>query len=242
MHIFPNKKKYIGITKQTPENRWLNGKGYTKCGKRNSPMANAIIKYGWENVEHKILCENLSFEEANAKEKELITKYKTNVCRYGSAYGYNATDGGDGNHGHVMSKEARAKLSENHKGLMTGENHPGSKAVVCDDKKYPSVKDFAQCVGLKRETVNHWLNGKTNMPIYWYNKGLKYRDIETNTKPQVKPHKKQVFCDGMIFNSLTDASKYLQEDFRRVSAWLLGINKMPKSYVARGLQYLEAHN
>ena len=72
--------------------------------------------------------------------------------------------------------------------------------------------------------------------------GKKYRDIETNIKPQVKPHKKQVVCDGMIFNSLTDASKYLQEDFRRFSAWLLGINKMPESYVARGLQYLEAHN
>jgi hypothetical protein len=203
-------------------------------------MANAIMKYGWQNIEHKILYKNLSFEEANAKEIELIAKYKTNSCRYGTIYGYNATDGGDGNHGHIMSKAAREKLSKNHTGLMVGEKHPLSKAVVCDNKEYPSIKEFAKCVGLKRETANHWLNGKTNMPIYWYNKGLKYRDIKTDIKPQVRPHKKQVFCDGKIFDSLTDASKYLQEDFRMVSIWLLDANKMPKHYIARGLRYLDA--
>ena len=42
MHIFPNNKKYIGITKQTPEKRWENGKGY----KHNNYIQNAINKYG----------------------------------------------------------------------------------------------------------------------------------------------------------------------------------------------------
>ena len=27
-HIFPNKKRYVGITSQKPEYRWNNGKGY----------------------------------------------------------------------------------------------------------------------------------------------------------------------------------------------------------------------
>ena len=201
-------------------------------------MANAIIKYGWENVEHLILFENLNHKEANEKEKELIAKHKTNSCRYGNKYGYNATDGGDGQHGHVMSSEAREKLSQNHKGLMTGENHPASKAVVCDGKEYVSVKEFATFAGLKREAVKQWLNGKNNMPVYWYEKGLRYRDITTPIKPQKRPHRKQVTCDGMIFNSLSEVSKYLQVDFRVVSPWLLGKIKMPQQYVDRGLNYV----
>ena len=36
MHIFPNKKIYIGITMQKPEKRWRNGYGY----KENKRMTN----------------------------------------------------------------------------------------------------------------------------------------------------------------------------------------------------------
>ena len=30
MHIFPNGKRYIGITSRKPTERWHNGKGYKK--------------------------------------------------------------------------------------------------------------------------------------------------------------------------------------------------------------------
>ena len=54
MHIFPNNKVYIGITNKNVNSRWRkNGVGYTNCPRMN----NAINKYGWENVEHKILYE-----------------------------------------------------------------------------------------------------------------------------------------------------------------------------------------
>jgi len=238
MHIFPNNKKYIGITKMEPEKRWLNGKGYTKCGTRNSSMANAVNKYGWDNIKHLILFENLTFEEANKKEKQLISLYKTNCCRYGNKYGYNSTDGGDGQYGHKMSLEARKKLSENHKGLLTGKNHPQSKPVICENKEYCSISEFASSFGLKREAVKAWLNGRNNMPIEWYEKGLKYRDIITFIKPQERPHKRKVSYDGITFDSLTKVSEYIGEDFRKVSLWLLGKNKMPKRYMDKGLKYI----
>lgn len=44
MHIAPNNKKYIGITKQKPIKRWLYGKGYQKQGY----FYNAILKYRME--------------------------------------------------------------------------------------------------------------------------------------------------------------------------------------------------
>ncbi len=89
MHIFPNNKRYIGITCQKPEQRWRNGAGY---GDDQPLIRNAIKKYGWENIEHIILFTKLSKEEACEKEKELIKKYNT----LDDKYGYNMTVGGDG--------------------------------------------------------------------------------------------------------------------------------------------------
>ena len=59
MHINKiNSKKYIGITKQKPKERWQNGYGYIGC----TVFYNAIKKYGWDSIEHKILIDNLSKE------------------------------------------------------------------------------------------------------------------------------------------------------------------------------------
>ena len=79
VHIFPNNKKYIGITSQTTQRRWRNGKGY----KSQKMLTRAINKYGWDNIEHIVLFKNLTQEEAEQKEIELIDKYKTNIRKYG---------------------------------------------------------------------------------------------------------------------------------------------------------------
>lgn len=87
MHIFPNDKRYIGITKQLPKERWKNGSGYSG----QTYMYNAIKKYGWENIQHIILKENLSQQEALEQEEYYITYYKTlynengyNIARKGN--------------------------------------------------------------------------------------------------------------------------------------------------------------
>lgn len=100
MHISPNKKIYIGITKQSPKNRFQNGLGY-----RKSPYFwKAINKYGWEKFEHKILFENLSKKDAEQKEIELIAEYKSNDRQYG----YNIANGG--NCKETISEETREKI------------------------------------------------------------------------------------------------------------------------------------
>ena len=40
-HTFPNGKRYIGITKQKPEDRWLDGMGYSAQPK----VFAAIVKF-----------------------------------------------------------------------------------------------------------------------------------------------------------------------------------------------------
>ena len=102
IHKFPNNKVYIGITKANVNRRWKNGTGY----KTQSLMWKAIQKYGWGNIEHQILYDNLTSEEAKEKEKELIKQYKSND----SNYGYNITNGGDGVHGFHHNEETKRKL------------------------------------------------------------------------------------------------------------------------------------
>ena len=60
-HLFPNGKRYIEITSKKPTVRWENGSGYDK--NHQSVMYNAIQKYGWDNIQHNILYDNLTEDE-----------------------------------------------------------------------------------------------------------------------------------------------------------------------------------
>ena len=87
VHVFPNGKMYVGITSQDPEERWSNGRGY----KGQKVINKAIQKYGWDNIEHKILKTNLTEREAFDEEIRLIKEWKLTDRNYG----YNVTNGGD---------------------------------------------------------------------------------------------------------------------------------------------------
>lgn len=98
-HETPNGKVYIGITKQKPVKRWMHGKGYALQPR----FYNAILKYGWDNIKHEVLFTNMTREEAEAKEVELIAQYKSNQRKYG----YNIDYGGRVNR---MSDETKEKI------------------------------------------------------------------------------------------------------------------------------------
>lgn len=90
-HTFPNNKCYIGIVAGKPEYRWgENGKRY---GDDQPIIQNAIKKYGWDNIKHEILFTDLTKEEADLKEKEMIEFYHSYINDGG---GYNGTRGGNG--------------------------------------------------------------------------------------------------------------------------------------------------
>lgn len=105
-HLVPNGKIYIGITKQNPNRRWRNGHGYID----SILFFNAIIKYGWINIKHEILDQNVSFEKACELEKYYIQLYKSND----SNYGYNIKSG--------YSNKTIKKTKENKTKIGTGRN------------------------------------------------------------------------------------------------------------------------
>ena len=92
-HITPSGKVYIGITNQKPEHRWNNGKGYMNV--QDGPFKRSILKYGWNNIQHIILVNNLSEWQAKAWEVKLIKHYKS------LGISLNITDGGEGVHGNT---------------------------------------------------------------------------------------------------------------------------------------------
>lgn len=63
---FPDGKKYYGMTVNT-QMRWNNGTGY-----RNQVVGEVIEEFGWENVEKRIIAENLTKQNAELIERTLI--------------------------------------------------------------------------------------------------------------------------------------------------------------------------
>lgn len=102
-----NDMVYIGITTLQPEIRWgKNGRCYN-----NSPYFwNAIQRYHWDNFTHEILLEDLTKDEAEQKEIELIAYYNS----ADRDFGYNISLGGF-HHG-KHSIESRMKISKAHQG------------------------------------------------------------------------------------------------------------------------------
>lgn len=100
-----NGKKYVGQTKRPLAIRWTQHKADSKRG-RNTPLYNAIRKYGVEafTIEVLTLCDNRDMMDS--AEKSYIRLYRTKDRNFG----YNLTDGGEGQPGVSPSIQTRAKM------------------------------------------------------------------------------------------------------------------------------------
>ena len=106
-----NNKCYIGWTSKSVDFRWNEHKSDAIKIKDNRKFYNAIRKYGIDSWNVTTLCEVDSKEIAIKKEIEYIQLYDS------YRNGYNATLGGDGNNGIIMSEESNLKRSEKLKGI-----------------------------------------------------------------------------------------------------------------------------
>lgn len=137
-HIFPNGKRYIGVTRTSVQKRW----GHNGAKYRTQYVWRAIQKYGWENIKHEVLAECGSKECAEMIERILVAYYNTT----NSQFGYNVLPGGDvavndatpemryklgnGSRGRKRTDEEKAKISE---GCKRAFNRPESNG--CWGKK-----------------------------------------------------------------------------------------------------------
>ena len=182
-----NGKRYIGITKQNPEQRWgVGGINY----KHSCPRFwNAIKKYGWNNFSHTVLFDGLTKEEACKKEIQLIAKYKTQS----KEYGYNIMEGGTtasmpqevrqhlsvalmGNQngkGHPCSDEKRLKISLAQKGRHLTEDHK---------RKLSEAKRGRHHASPTEETKKKISDAHAKTPVFCEENGITYQSIQQCAK------------------------------------------------------------
>lgn len=93
-HVFPNGKRYIGISSNA-EKRWRKfGTGYETQPK----VARAIKKYGWDNIEHNIIVDGVTKGQAETLERYLIAELHT------IDNGYNVAIGGENIKGYYLDE------------------------------------------------------------------------------------------------------------------------------------------
>lgn len=186
-HTCPNEKVYIGITRTSLNKRWQGGKGY-----KTQVFYRAVQKYGWDNILHEVLFDNLIKEEAEQKEVELIAYYKSNQ----KEFGYNITSGG--NAAGLHSEETKQKISEKNK----GKTHNKGRVHTEESRKHMSEAH----IGIK-------LSEEAKRKLSEFHTGKKYTDeIIDNIKIAARSSKSYpVFCIelNMKFNSVPEAVEYI---------------------------------
>ena len=196
-----------------PEDRWANGRGYRAC----RHFARAINKYGWDKFDHEVIKNNLTFEEANSLERELIKRYSSN----NPEYGYNITDGGtNGKHseetkrllseiktGCKISEETKRKISE----ALSGENgywYGKTRPKETREKISNAKKGIPVPEELKRQ-ISEKLKGEG---CYWYGKHLseehKQKLRERNLGKVTPPEVREKISKSLLNKNGTPVSQY----------------------------------
>lgn len=138
---------------------------------------NITKKTGWEV---NIVFDNLTWDEACDKEKELISFYGRKDI--GTGILVNHTNGGDGSNGRIFSKETRKKMSKTRKGVKVTEEQKNKTRLSMLGKNckkvintetgeiYQSVQEAALSIGMNRTSLINRLKGKwvNNTKLNYY--------------------------------------------------------------------------
>lgn len=144
---FPSKKSYIGITKQTFEERMSNHK-YVAFHKKNRNynllLYKAIRKYGWDNFTKEVILDKVAENKIDELERQYIKNLNTLAPN-----GYNLESGGIRNKNH--SEKSKKKISKSLKGKYISEKHKQSKKILQYDLDMNFIKEWFCGMDIERE-------------------------------------------------------------------------------------------
>ena len=216
---------YIGITSRKPEVRWgKNGKKYRPSKGRYSCFYNAIKKYGWDNFEHEILENNLTYKQACEKERYYISFYNTKAPN-----GYNLTDGGEGTCGYEVGEEFKQKRSE----LTAKGNNPKAHKVIYGDRIFETIYECASFLNVDRNKIVRWIDGDTIIPEIHLRNNLRFADRPPNYKISQKDKNRagrKVLFNGKIYNSIKSCAKVIGVSPNVLNNWLKGENGIKEEF------------
>lgn len=232
-HTTPNGKVYIGITSQKNINRrWKNGYGYS----RHPYFNKAIEEFGWNNIKHEVLFENLSKEEADLLEQMYISLYDSN----NKEHGYNMSFGGDTSLGRVLSNETKEKIGKANSGKNNGmygrkgKDNPSSKKIICittneifdyikqaSEKYNAGSSEISKCCKGKLKSAGKLLDGTPLQWMYYdeYENYIKQGENIDDLKLYDNKNYSKVICitTNEIFNSMKEAGEKYNVDPSSIS-------------------------
>lgn len=211
-HTTPNNKIYIGITSMIAKKRWNNGLGY----RHNIYFYNAIQKYGWDNIKHEILFSDLTKEEAEQKEIELIAFYKSNQ----KEYGYNIENGGNGAGKLTQAQKEHLRIINKNRKLTQKQLDAlayGRALAMSEEEK--------RKIGLANKGRSPWNKGKR----------LSQDSIDKMIKGRAeynKTHCKKVICieTGVVYSSSSEAGRQTGLSQSKISNCCCGTRKTTGGY------------
>ena len=173
-----NGRIYIGITSQTPEKRWRNGKKYS------GDLLSDVKLFGWDSFSKSIIESGLSYENAAEREKFYIREYSKDFSLY------NATVGGEVRsdeeidkmserlRGRKLPDSTKNRMSEARKGIVFSEQHKRNLSIS-------HVGNPGFWEGKKRDyETNRKISQKLSIPIRCIETGevfLNLKDAEEKT-------------------------------------------------------------
>lgn len=171
-----NGKKYVGITRKKPCERWRkDGSGYYG----NKPFWKDIELFGWnDGFSHDVVATGLTCYEAGKMEIALIKKYDS------FRNGYNRTLGGEGMDGFVVGSPIRDRMSPDVYAEWSAKNAERMKRLgiertrkvisLTDNKIYNSAVEVSESTGIPSARVRDMCN--RNKRTYFYDSnGYYYR-------------------------------------------------------------------
>lgn len=140
LYSFPDGKMYVGMTKNTLEER--RDMGYN----HNKPLQSAIRKYGWRGFKHEIVRDGLTKNQAEEMEICLIEKYQTT----NPEIGYNISHGGAATFaGLKHTDDYKKHMSEVNTGKVFSAEHKRNLKIARE--KTSTVVSGKDCYG--NETI-----------------------------------------------------------------------------------------
>lgn len=203
-HVSPSGRVYIGISSNVNV-RWSNkGRRYTTY---NSIFKKVIEKYGWDNISHEILYENLTKEKAAKIERDLISHYKS------LELSYNITDGGEGTLGRKASEKTREKIRKKAHGFSDKARY----AALVSEKRREAAKANIKKAHLSWRGQHHSEETKVLMREI-----AKKRNMSKAVKAQALLKSKKVLVvspsgDRIIYNSRAEAALALKSSSSNIT-------------------------
>lgn len=228
-HTSPSGKVYIGITSQKPEYRWSNGMKYS-----DQPLFfAAIVKYGWINMEHEVLFEHLTYEEAADIETKLIEQFDStnpskgyNISRGASVFPFETFERKE------MSKEAKSalkikKAEATRKSWADPEVRERRMRGLVEVSKNPEYRRRVS-EGLKKTLENTEIRKQRSEAMKKRMADPTFREASVNRAKEA--NKKPIRCctTGEIYDSIVDASSKTGASVSSISKSLRGITKNAK--------------